>query len=413
MNLRENIGLAINSLKNNKLRSVLTMLGIIIGIGSVIAIASVGAAISRSISQSLQDIVGKSIEVYVSSRDTDANMQPTSDDLITQDMLNAFKAKFTGRIQDAGVYTSGGNGKLNDLRRSKVSLSGANGGYLRFRSVKLVSGRSFSDDDIDNARPVALMSASQALKTFGHANPIGQHVTVTGDKNVSDLRIIGIYKNSKSEQSPFTNNMADSGDTLYIPTTTAASITGTAASYSEMIVTVKSDANTERLSKDIRHWFNERYYANNSSFHVETYNIEKEANEVNREMNTLSTGIALIAGVSLLVGGIGVMNIMLVSVTERTREIGIRKALGASNADIRLQFIIEAIIICIIGGFIGIAVGGSLGALGGLFLDIKIYPTLSSIIVAVLFSMGIGIFFGAYPAGKAAKLNPIDALRYE
>jgi putative ABC transport system permease protein len=142
-------------------------------------------------------------------------------------------------------------------------------------------------------------------------------------------------------------------------------------------------------------------------------NIEKQANEINNQMAKLSLGIALIAGISLLVGGIGVMNIMLVSVTERTREIGIRKALGASNRDIRFQFFVESIIICLIGGLIGIGVGAAIGAAGGHFVHITVYPTLSSILVAVLFSMAIGVFFGAYPANKAAKLNPIDALRYE
>jgi putative ABC transport system permease protein len=142
-------------------------------------------------------------------------------------------------------------------------------------------------------------------------------------------------------------------------------------------------------------------------------NIEKQANEINNQMAKLSLGIALIAGISLLVGGIGVMNIMLVSVTERTREIGIRKALGASNRDIRFQFFVESVIICLIGGLIGIGVGAAIGAAGGHFVHITVYPTLSSILVAVLFSMAIGVFFGAYPANKAAKLNPIDALRYE
>ena len=123
--------------------------------------------------------------------------------------------------------------------------------------------------------------------------------------------------------------------------------------------------------------------------------------------------LAAVASVSLLVGGIGIMNIMLVSVTERTREIGIRKALGASNSDIRVQFIVESIIICIIGGAIGVVFGGIFGAIAGIFIKMAVYPTLPSIIIAVAFSMAIGVFFGYYPANRAAKMNPIDALRYE
>ncbi|MGL4282854.1 MAG: ABC transporter permease, partial [Eubacterium aggregans] len=142
-------------------------------------------------------------------------------------------------------------------------------------------------------------------------------------------------------------------------------------------------------------------------------NIDKYANESKQMLGSLSTAIGVIAGISLLVGGIGIMNIMLVSVIERTREIGIRKALGASNTDIRIQFIVESIIICIIGGAIGVLVGSGLGAIGGIFIKAAVTPTLSSILIAVGFSMGIGVFFGYYPAGKAAKLNPIDALWYE
>ncbi|MFR9292642.1 MAG: ABC transporter permease, partial [Peptococcus niger] len=159
--------------------------------------------------------------------------------------------------------------------------------------------------------------------------------------------------------------------------------------------------------------FMNRFYANNANFKVMSQSVEQAAKEVNSVLSSVKLAISVIAGISLLVGGIGVMNIMLVSVTERTREIGVRKALGATNFDIRIQFIVESMIVCLIGGIIGILFGGLFGFLGSLALKAATGPSLFSIIIATGFSMLIGVFFGYYPANKAAQLDPIDALRYE
>ena len=160
-------------------------------------------------------------------------------------------------------------------------------------------------------------------------------------------------------------------------------------------------------------FFNDRQYANNDKFKVRSQTFESQLNQVTQIMSTIQLAIGGIAAISLLVGGIGVMNILLVSVTERTREIGIRKALGATYRDIRGQFITESVIICIIGGIFGILLGSLVGYLVSLVLKAPTLPSIPAILIAVGFSMAIGIFFGYYPASKAAKLNPIDALRYE
>jgi putative ABC transport system permease protein len=411
MNLRENILLAITSLKSNKMRSLLTMLGIIIGIGSVIAISSIGSAVSRSISSALNSMASKSVDVYVTPRDSD-NGSLAAEDMITQDMIAAFSKRFAGKIDDVAYSTSSVSGTVDDLKQTKVALTGANGGYLDYMQLNIVSGHRFTDVESASTRPVAVISKKLALKVFGHQNPIGQPMTVRTDAGSLTCTVVGVYKTGSKDIVSAMNGV--SSETVYIPPASANALMRTEdTGYSEIIVTLNQNADTEALSQQIKTWFNRHYYAANSDAKITTMNIEKQANEINSQMAKLSLGIALIAGISLLVGGIGVMNIMLVSVTERTREIGIRKALGASNRDIRLQFFVESIIICLIGGLIGIGVGAAIGAAGGHFVHITVYPTLSSILVAVLFSMAIGVFFGAYPANKAAKLNPIDALRYE
>lgn len=411
MNLRENIRLAVTSLKSNKMRSLLTMLGIIIGIGSVIAISSIGSAVSRSISSALNSMASKSVDVYVTPRDSD-NGSLAAEDMITQDMIAAFSKRFAGKIDDVAYSTSSVSGTVDDLKQTKVALTGANGGYLDYMQLNIVSGHRFTDVESASTRPVAVISKKLAQRVFGHQNPIGQPMTVRTDAGSLTCTVVGVYQTGNKD---IVSAMSDvSSETVYIPPAAANALMRTEdTGNSEIIVTLNQNADTEALSQQIKTWFNRHYYAANSDAKITTMNIEKQANEINSQMAKLSLGIALIAGISLLVGGIGVMNIMLVSVTERTREIGIRKALGASNRDIRLQFFVESIIICLIGGLIGIGVGAAIGAAGGHFVHITVYPTLSSILVAVLFSMAIGVFFGAYPANKAAKLNPIDALRYE
>lgn len=410
MNLRENILLAITSLRRNKLRSFLTMLGIIIGIGSVIAISSIGSAVTRTVNESLSAMSTKSIDISIAPRSDTSTI--SSYDNISETMLTAFRKQFKGNIEDVAYSTSPSSGKVQSLKSKSVTIVGANGGYLNYMQLKITEGHNFTDEEAAATRPLAIIPSSLAKSVFGHQDPIGQTITVNGIDGDFTCPVIGVYKQGSKDF--MSGGFYDTSPTVYIPAQAANAMTSADnTGYSQIIVTLDQRADAETLSRTVKTWFNRHYYASNPEAKVETTNIEKQANEVNAQMDKLSLGIALIAGISLLVGGIGVMNIMLVSVTERTREIGIRKALGASNRDIRFQFSVEAIIICFVGGLIGIALGAAIGAAGGHFLHIAVYPTPSSVAIAVLFSMAIGLFFGAYPAGKAAKLNPIDALRYE
>ena len=199
---------------------------------------------------------------------------------------------------------------------------------------------------------------------------------------------------------------------LFIPIETMWKLTDSAEGYYSINAMTRQGADSRHLAGEFEDYFN-RYYTRNEDYRIMAVSLDSLIDQYTSMMGTVQIAIAVIAAISLLVGGIGVMNIMLVSVTERTREIGTRKALGAKNSAIRMQFIVESVIICLIGGLIGIAVGMALGYGGAKLLGFPATPSLSAILIVVGFSMAIGIFFGYYPANKAAKLDPIEALRYE
>ena len=198
---------------------------------------------------------------------------------------------------------------------------------------------------------------------------------------------------------------------FYIPLKTAQSITHTSG-YQTLTAVVNPQANPDEYADKIQSFFS-NIYRNNADFEVTAQSLSAMVSITEKMMGTITTAIAIIGGIALVVGGIGVMNIMLVSITERTREIGTRKALGAPNSSIRAQFIIESIVICIIGGAIGIVLGCAGGITAAKIIGANAVPSIKSILISLGFSMAIGVFFGYYPANKAAKLNPIDALRYE
>ena len=200
---------------------------------------------------------------------------------------------------------------------------------------------------------------------------------------------------------------------MYMPLQTARDQNHNTSGYSQFTVLTADGVSASELGTSIEEYLNSRYYSNNESYEISTMTMESVVESMTEMLSTISLAIAAIAGISLLVGGIGVMNIMLVSITERTREIGTRKALGATNGSIRLQFITEAIVLCLVGGAIGIVLGIAIAAVGTNMLGYAVSPSVAGIVLSVSFSVFIGVFFGYYPANKAAKLNPIEALRYE
>ena len=420
MFLKENALLAVAGLKANRMRSFLTMLGIIIGIGAVIAIVSIGDAVTSKVSDAMSGIGANVIQVYVTPRDaknttTDVTVGGTNmddSDMISMDQINAFQKKFSDEISSVSVQESYGDGKVQDGHlSSNISVVGVDPGYLNVSSVKMVKGRFLRDRDIDANRRVVVVSDRLASDMFrGSTDPIGKEVSMeVGGWNES-FTIVGVYKYERSS----IGGMAVSGNprtSFYIP----ISVEKEQAQYQNYYyfsLKSKSIGGSDAFCKKIDSYFS-KVFAGNSKYTCQSYNMESMMSSVTSVMGTISVAIAAIAAIALLVGGIGVMNIMLVSVTERTREIGTRKALGARNSYIRAQFIVEAVIICLIGGVLGIGFGVLLAWIGDSLIGVKLVVSFPVVLFSVGFSMLIGIFFGYYPAKKASRLDPIDALRYE
>lgn len=417
MGILENIKIAFSGLLLNKMRSFLTMLGIIIGISSVIAIVTIGKALSDSVEQGFSQIGNTTIEVSVRPKDDFGEM--TSDDMIPRSEIEKFMELNPDKIDSVTINGSIVSGTIKDERKtSNVRIYSTTPGAKSVFSIKMLSGSFLSDEDEEMAKEVAVISDKVVEDIFNDKieDALGSEIEVDTGDSLRVYRVIGIYKYEPMSMGVFGGESEDDPTSVYIPLSVGNmqfSDGEDTDKYMYFMLSAKDREGLSDLEKEIEKFFNEGILRDRENVEVRANSVESFASQVNQTMGTIKLAIGGIAAISLLVGGIGVMNILLVSVTERTREIGIRKALGATNKDIRLQFIIESIIICIIGGVIGILLGTALGYGASILLKSKTLPSISSIIVAVGFSMAIGIFFGYYPANKAAKLDPIDALRYE
>lgn len=422
MGFGENIRLAFAGLTANKMRALLTMLGIIIGISAVISIVTLGDALRNEVSNTMLNMGGNNITVMLQeknpnySQNMGASMAatPTEGDLITPAMLEGLTARYGQDIAALSISEAVGSGKAQDGRKyANMSVTGVNDGYSIANNTEIIGGRLFRQRDMDRASNVAVISDKAVTALFGKsADPIGREIKVSVNGDIYTFAVIGYYRYTATPMPMRMSAEEDVTTDCYIPLSTAKRLTGSSEGMQVFTVVAHTDSNPSELAKDIREYMDTQY-ERNPSFTCMALSMETIVSEMNNMMGMLSSVIAVIAAISLLVGGIGVMNIMLVSVTERTREIGTRKALGATNGNIRLQFVVEAIIICLAGGFIGILLGIIVGWSGSSLLGVPAFPPAYIIVLSVTFSMLIGIFFGYYPAGKAAALDPIEALRYE
>jgi putative ABC transport system permease protein len=422
MFLKENIVLAIAGLRANKVRAFLTMLGIIIGIGSVIAIVSIGDAITNNVSDTMAGLGANNIYVYVAPSENDSiytqmngiNSNEIDDsDLLTIDQINRVGQMFSNEISDIAVYELGGMGKAQDGHRyANVTLYGVNPGYANVQNVEVQKGRFLQDRDISGNRRVAVVSDKLVSNMFGSdVNPLGQKINVNTENGIESFTIVGVYKYLQQSFGGEAVAEKDIRTNLYVPVSVVKE-TAKNQNYSNFVIKLKNVNDTQAFTDRIETYM-KRLYAHNPNYTCSAYNMENMLSSVTSMMGTISIAVAAIAAIALLVGGIGVMNIMLVSVTERTREIGTRKALGARSSYIKMQFIVESVIICVIGGVIGIITGIALAAAGVSLLHMKLAISVPVVFISVGFSMLIGIFFGYYPAKKASQLDPIEALRYE
>jgi putative ABC transport system permease protein len=430
MFFKENLILAWESLRANKMRAFLTMLGIIIGIASVIAILSVGNSLSSSVTTQMQGMGTNNFMINIREKSSQTGMsqgrnngpnmmgaRSTAEDkdLITMDMLDAYKEKYKDQVEAISLNDSVGSGQVKDGRLyANVSVSGVNPGYMQVNNVELINGRFINDSDMAGRKSVAVVSDKLIKNIFGDStNPVGKEVKFYTSGGIKTYVIIGVYKHSEASMFSMasTSSEKDTQTPMYIPVS-LAKMDKTTKNYSSATIMSKANVNADEFKKNAENFF-AKYYAKNPRWEASVFSMSSMVSTVSSMLSTISVAVSVIAAISLLVGGIGVMNIMLVSVTERTKEIGTRKALGAKNFHIRLQFITEAMILSLAGGIIGLILGLLMGIIGSSLMGSTAVFSIPTIILTIIFSMSIGVFFGYYPANKAAQLDPIDALRYE
>jgi len=408
IDISSTIKISFRALRVNKMRSALTMLGIIIGVGAVIAMIAVGTGASRRISEHISKM-GSNLLMIVPGATTTGGVRMGSGTQPTLTLADAEAIlKESRAVSDVAPVLSGVAQVVYGHQNWSTGVVGTTPGMLNVRDWPLASGRSFTQQDVRSATKVCLLGQTVAENLFGDMDPTGQVIRI---KKIP-FTVIGVL--APKGQSP---QGQDQDDTIYVPVTTAQKkLFGTTFPGMVRTIMVKAKSTEELASaeKQINELLKQRHRIGpkqDNDFTVRNLTQFMQAQEASTEAMTMLLGA--IASVSLLVGGIGIMNIMLVSVTERTREIGIRMAIGAKTWDIRLQFIIEALILSLIGGIAGIIAGvsGSLiiSALAG--WSTVVSPL--SVLIAFGFSGFVGMFFGFYPAYKASLLDPIEALRYE
>jgi putative ABC transport system permease protein len=408
INIPSTLRISFRALKVNKMRSALTMLGIIIGVGAVIAMLAVGTGASKKISEQISSM-GSNLLIILPGATTSGGVRMGAGTQPTLTMADAEAIqKECPAVQDVAPILNGVAQVVYGHQNWSTGVVGTTQGMLTVRDWTIASGRPFTQQDVKSATKVCLLGQTVVDNLFGDMDPVGQIIRI---KKVP-FTVIGVLtKKGQSAQGQ------DQDDTIYIPVTTAQKkLFGTTfpGMVRIMMVKAKSTEDLAPAEKQINELLRQRHHIGmkqENDFTVRNLTQIMEAAEQSTKVMTLLLGA--IASVSLLVGGIGIMNIMLVSVTERTREIGIRMAIGAKTWDIRLQFIIEALTLSLIGGTVGIIVGVSgskiLSVLAGWSTVISPF----SILLAFGFSGLVGIFFGFYPAYKASLLDPIEALRYE
>ena len=379
--------MAFQSIFSNKMRTFLTMLGIIIGVFAVVVLISIGQGATSGVTESISSMGSNIINVNIFGRRSSFDYK----DVIEFEKLEGVKSV-------SPVYSSSATVKY-DLETVSVSITGCNENYMDINNYEVGYGRAINPVDVDYRNKVAVIGQTTAEDLFGRDNPIDKDISLNGEK----YTVVGVLKSKGS------SIMGDSNAIVIVPITSLMRQNNTKA-----INTINIQANSSEESVSAKGNIEEYlldYFGDEDSYMV--FSQDEMLETIGEVTGMLTAMLGGIAGISLLVGGIGIMNIMLVTVTERTREIGIRKAIGAGRSNILIQFLIESSVMSGVGGIIGAIAGVAVSYAVSNMMGITYSINIPVIIGAFVFSLAVGVFFGLYPANKASKLKPVDALRYE
>ncbi|MGG5742145.1 ABC transporter permease [Bacillus cereus group sp. IBL03679] len=399
MSLLDSMKIALSSILAHKLRSALTMLGIIIGVGSIITVVAIGQGGEAALKSQFVGSGNQTVPIHYSPdiNDSFGMDMPEAPKITEEDIFELKKIPEISHI----VTTNSSMESLDiEDKKEMVNITGLDNEYFTVNKVKVLKGRSLQESDVDQGNNVVMISKQMEDKVFKDVNPVGKIIEMKGQP----MQIIGVYQSDNEF-------MGMGSSEALIPISLWPTLYGK-DEIQNISVQAKNVDNLEKAGKKAADVLNSRK-PSDATGKYEVMNLKEIQEGISTMTNIMTMIISGIAGISLIVGGIGVMNIMLVSVTERTREIGVRKALGATRSKILLQFLIEAVMLTLLGGLIGIGLG-----YGGAYIvsTFAKWPPLVSwevVVGGLLFSMTLGIIFGLIPANKAAKLDPIEALRYE
>ncbi|MDQ0493446.1 ABC transporter permease [Paenibacillus brasilensis] len=403
MKFREIIRVSLNSLRTNMLRSLLTMLGIIIGVAAVITIVAIGKGSTATITSQINSMGNNLLMIYpYAPYDGSSSMSFTQTKGISLEDIEALEQQKSV----AEVAPSAMTNADITWSRNKVSgqIEGTSLAFVHVRKLSLAQGRSFTHYEVDKRLNVVVLGSDAARNIFGPdtSKAVGETIMI----KQLPFKVVGVLTNSNS-------NMSNSSQQVYIPITTGMERLGN-MSIQQVNASATTEDKIDQARNEIRQTLRIRHELKPSEgddFQITTQtDILETVSGVDKVMNMLLIGVAAIA---LGVGGVGIMNIMLVSVTERTREIGIRKAIGAQRSDIMLQFLAESVFLSLMGGLVGVMAGLGGAKLLEKFVQMPIVYSMEPVLYSFLCCMGVGVLFGVYPARKASKLRPIDALRYE
>jgi putative ABC transport system permease protein len=412
VSLVEGLRLALNGLLANRLRSSLTMLGILIGVSAVILLVGVGNGASVAVQQQIQSLGSNLLTVFPSNARSAGGVQQGfgTGSSLTLDDVKAIVNKQAAPDVVTAIPSAGGRAQLTYGNQNwNSSLTGTTQDFPSVRNYQLASGQFFTAGDVDGSNKVAVIGQTVVTNLFAGDDPIGQVIKI----NRQSFRVIGVFA-QKGSSGGFNNQ----DDIVVVPITSAWNylLGGRGRNVQQIYVEATSADATNAASAEVTQVLLDRHHISDpTQADFQILSQQDVLNSASQTTGVLTLMLGAIAGISLVVGGIGIMNIMLVTVTERTREIGIRKAIGARRQDILVQFLIESMFLSGLGGALGILVGFGLARVLPLAVSALPTPVIStpSVFLAFGISVGIGLFFGLYPANRAARLRPIEALRYE